>query len=103
MHRKNTGLLEGKKKPNRSKTELCQYLFPRQEEDLKMMESGQIGWVEREVQARQWADQVGEDVGVGVGVDVGVGVVGVSVSVCLGVGVGVGVDQVCPGEEGGAE
>ena len=62
-----------------------------------MMESGQIGWVEREVQARQWADQVGEDVGVGVGV--GVGVVGVSVSVCL----GVGVDQVCPGEEGGAE
>ena len=45
---------------------------------MKMMESGQIGWVEREVQARQWADQVGEDVGVGV-------------------------DQVCPGEEGGAE
>ena len=72
---------------------------------MKMMESGQIGWVEREVQARQWADQVGGDVGVGVGVgvDVGVGVVGVSVSVCLGVGVGVGVDQVCPGEEGGAE
>ena len=60
---------------------------------MKMMESGQIGWVEREVQARQWADQVGEDVGVGVGV------VGVGVGVCL----GVGVDQVCPGEEGGAE
>ena len=31
-----------------------------QEERLRMAESGQLGWVEREVEARQWDDQVGQ-------------------------------------------
>ena len=30
---------------------------------MRMAESGQLGWVEREVEPRQWADQVEEHPG----------------------------------------
>ena len=50
----------GKSKAGSEERKVVMEKYFHQEERLRMAESGQLGWVEREVEARQWDDQVGQ-------------------------------------------